>query len=121
MDKTKRDMETGYMTQSWAPQTSYTLWRNTASIMKSLVFGLFRLYLSQEYRQDQIFMVREVLKRFSPKIISILMQKSVFSEGSKNCVFKKVFTFRSKVSKLNFNKLVYFCKNMRILNLCSNV
>jgi len=32
------------MTQSWAPQTRYTLRRNTASIMKG--FGLARLFLA---------------------------------------------------------------------------
>jgi len=29
----------GAMTRRWAPQTHYTLRRNTASIMKGLVFG----------------------------------------------------------------------------------
>jgi len=34
------------MTRRWAPQTRYTLRRNTASIMKGLVFGL------ENYRND---------------------------------------------------------------------
>jgi len=31
------------------------------------------------------------------------------------CVFEKIFTFRREVSKLNFYKLVYFCKNISIV------
>jgi len=32
------------MSQSWAPQTRYTLWRITASIMKGLVFRQVRVF-----------------------------------------------------------------------------
>jgi len=78
--------------------------QNTASIMKGLVFG---------FRQNQIFMAREVLKAFCQNKVIILLQfrcKICFFPKGEKLGLQKVFTFRREVSELNFNKLFYFCK-----------
>jgi len=41
------------MTRRWAPQTRYTLRRNTASIMKGLVFKLILRYLKPNTFQEK--------------------------------------------------------------------